>query len=54
MKHRQLLAILSLTLCGVLNRSSHAQTGWHSDLSAAQRIAQRDHKPLFVVFRCER
>jgi hypothetical protein len=54
MKHRYLLAILSLTVWGVLNRSSHAETGWHSNLSAAQRIAQRENKPLFVVFRCER
>ena len=27
---------------------------WHSDLDAARTLAAKEHKPLLVVFRCER
>jgi hypothetical protein len=33
---------------------STATISWRTDLDAARAEAARDHKPLVVVFRCER
>jgi len=54
MTHRFPLLILSLAACGAVHDSARGESRWHNDLPTAQRIAERDHKPLFVVFRCER
>ncbi|MCK5942616.1 MAG: hypothetical protein KAI24_11635 [Planctomycetes bacterium] len=48
-----LLALLSLAATGIAQQPEGAFR-WHDDLNAARALAHQQHKPLFVVFRCER
>ena len=44
-----------LLLVGVSTVSAQATVpGWHDNLDQARKVAERDGKPLLVVFRCVR
>lgn len=48
---RLLIALLLVSPLPI--HADEAKPEWGTDLEAAQRLAKKENKPIFVVFRCE-
>lgn len=51
---RDVIRILLAACCLAPAPLAQQRAEWHTDFAAARALASEQHKPLFVVIRCER